>query len=190
MFWAWYVVPLTNRPTNLHFKTNSELKKLGKGDQDLCIAQLHYSVLWHLARAFQFKKVQDLDTLTEAFARLCGGIDVAFELLERFSNPTKYPAWIEAGNKGGQGAKEAWKKAEKHPLQHIYFYRNHLIHGRLTPRMLPPIASGTPIQIPKVGKETDYLDWRILTDPTNNPGLNLTDLDTPEKSLQVLGTTP
>ena len=35
VFWYWYVVPLTNRPADIHFKTDKELKKLGKDDHDL-----------------------------------------------------------------------------------------------------------------------------------------------------------
>ena len=54
-FWLDFVVPLTNRPYNIDFKTDAELTKIGKSALDLCIAQLNYSILRHLIRCFDIR---------------------------------------------------------------------------------------------------------------------------------------
>lgn len=175
-FWIKYVTPLTNRPDNIHFKTDEELRKIDKSAKDICIAQLHYSVLKHLARVFDIKNTQNinLDDLTEGIVRLCGSIDIAFEILERYNNPIKYDPWLdkkEGKILGGKEARDNWQKKNKLPLQTIRNYRNHLIHGR----MLPGIK-GSIYYLPKIGLERKYFDWRLITDPQNNPGLNVQDL--------------
>lgn len=176
-FWIKNIVPLTNRPIDIHFKTDQELLQIGKTVNDICIAQLHYSVLRHLVRVFDImsKGNVDLDTLTEGTARLCGALDVTFEVLERFNNPSKYDPWLEKkdknGNNGGKEAREAWQKANSYPLQKLRNYRNHLIHGR----MLPGVV-GNVYFLPKIETENKYFDWRKITDPSNNPGLDQNDL--------------
>lgn len=167
-FWLKSVVPLTNRPNNIHFKTNVELVAISKSESDLCVAQLNYSILRHLMRCFKTLKIletpsgvdQQLDLLQEGMARLVGAQDNAFELLERVKNPSKYKAF-----KDNSGAREKWKKNNNEPLQHIRKYRNSLLHGRL----LPGIMDGVRLCLPSIGKESLYLDWRIITDLSNNP---------------------
>ena len=51
-YWQKYIVPLTNRPHDVHFKTKEELEKINKGENDIFLAQLHYTVLKHLTRVF------------------------------------------------------------------------------------------------------------------------------------------
>lgn len=176
-FWIKNITPLTNRPTNIHFKTDKELAQIGKTANEICIAQLHYSVLRHLIRVFdiQNKGSIDLDNLTEGMVRLCGALDVAFELLERFQNPIKYDPWLEKkdknGNNGGKEAREAWQNMNSYPLQKLRNYRNHLIHGR----MLPGVV-GSVYYLPNIGTENKYFDWRKITDPTNNQYLNQNEL--------------
>lgn len=96
-FWIENVTPLTNRPANIHFKTDLELSHIGKSANDVCMAQLHYGVLRHLMRVFDLlnKKDIDMDNLIDGISRLCGALDVAFELLERHQNPQKYDPWLE-----------------------------------------------------------------------------------------------
>jgi len=118
-FWQRDIVPLTNRPDNWHFKTDQELKQIGKVDRDICIAQLHYTVLVHLHRAFEILFSRDgvgRDELTEGIVRLSSALDVADELLERFNNPTSYDPWKDRGNKGGQGARDSWRKERRKKL--------------------------------------------------------------------------
>jgi hypothetical protein len=47
-FWQKHCVPLTNRPVDIQLKSNAELTALVKKDEDVAIAQLHYTVLRHL----------------------------------------------------------------------------------------------------------------------------------------------
>lgn len=168
-FWERYVVPLTNRPKNLHSKTDTELCSIGKSNKDLNIAHLHYTLLRHLCYIYEVgrRSLIDLDMLTCGMARIVGAQDVAFELLERFSNPI-YGAWDE---RQAKNAKRTWQEKEKRPLQDIRDYRNHMLHGLLLPSLV-----GKKINLPKIGRENKYLDWRLITDPINNPGLDTYDL--------------
>lgn len=170
-FWIKNVIPLTNRPVDIHLKTDYELSKIGKSANEICLAQLHYSILKHLARTFDLLSSQDfnLDNLIEGMVRLNGALDIAFELLERFNNPTKYNTWLDKKNNsdlGGKEARENWQRNNRYPLQKIKNYRNHLIHGR----MLPGI-SGTNYYLPKIGLEKKYFDWRLITNSSNNQAL-------------------
>ena len=108
VFWQKYIIPLTNRPRNIHFKSNVELSEVGKTENDICIAQLHYSILRHLARCYEIKtsRLLNLDLLTEGIVRLVGCQDIAFELLERVRNPNKYSPWSEDE---GRKARSAWQ---------------------------------------------------------------------------------
>jgi len=167
-FWRKFVVPLTNRPKNIHFKNQKQLRKAGKSDNDICIAQLHYSILRHFHRTYEIRQIPhskfSLFLLTDGFVRLSGAIDIAFELLERFQYPTKYNPWEETGSKSNPGGREArrnWQTKNSFPLQNIKNYRNHLIHGRMTPTL-----SGNQLYLPKIGTEKKYFDWRLVTNPT------------------------
>jgi len=105
-----------------------------------------------------------LDHLVFGLSATVGAQDVAFELLERFRNKGSYDPWL--GKKsgavnGGREAQNAWKLHDNQPLQVIRDYRNNLIHGRT-----PPGFGG---QYPKIGKESQYFDWRLVTAATNLP---------------------
>ena len=175
-FWQRFVVPLTNRPVDIHFKTAQQLNAIGKGDHEICIAQLHYSVLRHLARAYVLKEQPhiDLDELTEGMVRLTGAQDIAFELLERHQNPGQYDPWLATGAggiAGGREARKAWQSNHSYPLQDIRNYRNHLVHGRLLPGIV-----GNVWQVPRIGLEQGYFDWRNITHNPNLQSLIGTDL--------------
>ncbi|MDO9230963.1 MAG: hypothetical protein Q7U36_00570 [bacterium] len=162
-FWIENIVLLTNRPQDIHFKTDQELAKIGKTDNDICIAQLHYSILRHLARAFDIwnKDRVDLDDLTDGMTRLCGALDVTFELLERFENPSNYDSWLARknnGNLGGEDARKNWKEKYPENIKLIRYYRNHLVHGRMTPGIIEHI-----FYFPKISMEEKYFDWREIT---------------------------
>jgi hypothetical protein len=162
-FWEKFVPPLTNRPNDIHFKDDNALNTDNHTAEDICIAQLHYSILRHLARVYEVKRHPHLhlDFITEIFVRLTGAQDIAFELLERFSNMGKYDPWLASGNNahpGSRQAKQEWQKNNGYPLQGIRDYRNHLIHGR----MLPSVAAET-YYFPSIGNENQYFDWRAIT---------------------------
>jgi len=185
-FWQLFVTPLTNRPKNIHAKTDSELKQIGKSPHDICLTQLHYTILRHLLRTYLILHSDQpigMDELTDGVIRLCSALDVSFELLERFTNPTKYDPWLERkdnqGKLGGKEARKQWQQSNNYPLQHLRDYRNHLIHGRLTPGVI-----GRNYFLPKIETENKYLDWRIITNPNENPGLDTNDLMPAEEILR------
>jgi len=184
-FWQNFIVPLTNRPTDIHFKKNKELDLIGKTANDICIAQLHYSILRHMARAYDLARlpVVELNVVTEATGHISGALDIAFELLERFANPSKYDPWLEqkekgSGRVGGQEARRAWQQLRSYPLQDIKNYRNHLVHGRMTPSI-----RGSETYLPKIGFEQKYFDWRLITDPTKI-GYSAKDFDSAHEILR------
>jgi hypothetical protein len=43
-YWQRYVVPLTNRPLNVQLQNDASLAAIGKGPEDVAMAQLHYTV--------------------------------------------------------------------------------------------------------------------------------------------------
>lgn len=166
-FWLKHVVPLTNRPSSIHFKDDSTLAVDGKTAEHVAIAQLHYTVLKHLLGAHQAKPAQTVDELALFIGLSCltGAQDVAFELLQRYTNRGKYDPWTESrGPKGtlsGQDAQEHWRKTNNYPLQDIRDYRNKLIHGR-TP---PAIVDLAGVRLPAIHAVDKYCDWRVVTDP-------------------------
>lgn len=183
-FWAKHVVPLTNRPVDIHFKTDAQLAATGKTAQDLCVAQLHYTVLRHLARVYEIRHLAQvsIDDLTEGMVRLSGAQDVAFELLERYTNPTLYDPWLareSGGKKGSKEARQAWQKMDGYPLQDLRDYRNHLVHGRVSPGV---IVNGM-WYVPAIGREAAYFDWRVVTQHPNPASLVGSDLVMPEAVL-------
>lgn len=169
VFWQKFVVPITNRPKNIHTKPDHELEKIGKTPNDACIAQLHYTILRHLSRIYEILNIAEdsvgLDNLIEAMARICGALDVAHELLERFGKPDEYEPWLETGKrkgpKGGREARLKWREENSHQLEHISNYRNNLLHGRLK----PSVQENGIDYFPKFGEENNYCDWRRITDP-------------------------
>jgi hypothetical protein len=163
LFWQKSVVPLTNRPRNIHLKSSDDLQAAGFSDDDICVAQLHYTVLRHLARTFELRRASmlDVELLTEGLVRLTGAQDVAFELLERHRDAKLYDPWTESGERGGRKARTKWQQDHGHPLQGMRDYRNHLVHGRMTPTVISEDHF-----VPRMGRETAYFDWRKVTSGT------------------------
>jgi hypothetical protein len=173
-YWSSHIVPMTNRPVNLHFKCSSQLTSEGFTSDDICKAQLHYTIFRHLVRAFEIKKnlinktqtILDTDLLAEGLYHIAGAQDVAFEFLQRVKEPNHFDPWApkkKASTTNQPASKEAidkWKKNNSYPMQNIRDYRNHLTHGR----MAPSIQSPPKVLLPKIGLENNYLDWRLVTD--------------------------
>jgi len=184
VFWQKFVIPLSHRPGDKQLKTDAELATIGKGHAELCVAQLHYTVLRQLdrSRRLMLDPKFSVDHLVFSLSTLVGAQDCAFELLERFKNPTAYDPWLDKKKQGSSiiGSKEAqaeWKKKNSYPLQDIRDYRNSLVHGR-TP---PGIGSATGLLVPKIGKETAYFDWRLVTAAATLP---TGDFDRPSVSIK------
>ena len=187
-FWVKYVVPLTNRPNDIHAKTNSELAAIGKSEHDICISQLHYTVLRHLARVYEIRQhvfvgTEQIEQLIDGMVRITGAQDVAFELLERHTNPGVYDPWLDKANKGKQKgsreARSAWQNRANAPLQNLRDYRNHLVHGRVSPM----IFVNDVLYVPAITKEKKYYDWRKVTVQPIHPSLLGTDFSTPKAIL-------
>ncbi|MCU0440799.1 MAG: hypothetical protein MUE96_00225 [Bacteroidia bacterium] len=173
-YWTKHIVPMTNRPTNIHFKNSKKLTAAGFTAEDICKAQLHYTTFRHLVRAFEIRNalsgktqsVLDTDLLSEGLFHIVAAQDVAFEFLQRIAEPNQFDPW--ASNKktsttnspGSKQAQDKWKNNNGHPLKDIRDYRNHLAHGRMS----PSIQSPPKVLIPKISFENAYLDWRLVTD--------------------------
>lgn len=186
-FWLKHVVPLTTRPFGIHFKDDASLASSGKTQEDLAIAQLHYTLLKHLLGAHQARQAQAFDefTLFVGLSSLYGAQDVAFELLQRYTNPGKYAPWAESRRKSrpslsGQDAREHWQKANGYPLQDIREYRNKLIHGRTPPALFD--AGG--IRLPAIVAVDKYCDWRTVTDPSKVSAIPASDFEYAQVILQ------
>jgi len=158
-YWLRSVVPLTKRPEPGGFRPKAELETLGKTDQDICLAQLNYTVLGHLDIAHDLIRHPTVGAIdfVHAMVRLSAAGDVGHECLERLTHPTTYDPWSEDE---GVKARRAWRK--NHPdLDDIHNYRNRLLHGRLP---MSVVDSGTGAHwFPKLGRAID-LDWREITE--------------------------
>lgn len=173
-YWQMRIVPLTNRPKNINFKSDSELQKQGFTDEDICLAQLHYTIFRHMARSFEIcrflaGKEHDLfysDYLSEVFFHIVAAQDVAFEFLQRLKKPGFYDPWASMRNESHCNkeasfeARKRWIKDNNRPLKDIRQYRNHLAHGRITPKKI----QNSKIYMPKIGYESKFLDWRTLNE--------------------------
>jgi hypothetical protein len=181
-FWAARIVPLTYRVKhrhNLRFQTTAELAVAGYTDEDVAVAQLHYTLLMHLGRVFELlddaraftdrgyvaNRQFGRDAFLESFARLSGVSDVADELLGRRAAPSTYQPWNEAH---GANARLAWRNSHPgDPLRPVRAYRNRLVHGRVVPEIYVPAVDaqgrgiGDLLLYPRLGKVDAYLDWRV-----------------------------
>lgn len=188
-YWSKYIIPLTNRPINIHFKTHQELLNEGYVHEDVCKAQLHFTVLRRLGRAFEilthlqskaYQTIIDTDLLAEGIFHIVAAQDVAFEFLQRMSTPNQFDEWapnsrssLNKSKTTSEDAQRKWRKDNNYPLQKIRDYRNNLAHGRI----LPSFPKVDKICLPKIGGELLYLDWRLVTDD-NKSTSNLADFDT------------
>jgi hypothetical protein len=151
-FWVKRIVPLTNRTRfrqDVSFRSSSELNPLGYRDEDVAVAQLHYTLLLHLGRVFDlltegqafthptplFGRAFGRHEFFESFTRLSGANDVADEILARRQAPGSFEAWSETH---GSNARRNWRQTQGDPLRPIRAYRNRLVHGRVVPEFSGP----------------------------------------------------
>lgn len=183
-FWVKSITPLTNRPQNVHFKSDTELAKISKTSNDICIAQLHYTLLTHLVVAYnllQYKSPLVYEEFEYGIVKLSAATDVADELLERFINPTTYDPWNE---NEGRRARKNWRKNHQ-KLQWLRNYRNRLLHGRVLPKIVIN-GSYDRLRVPRFDKVDQYIDWRNLTNGSIGKGGSIreNDFDAPKNLLQ------
>lgn len=157
-FWLKSIVPLTERPSGIQMRSDSSLPA-PFGPEDIVIAQLHYTVLRNLRRAYNatFRASPDDYALTLALAFTVAAQDNACELLERNRSRGVYDFWLESptkGKKAGLDARKVWLSTG-HPLKWIRDYRNKVLHGRV-----PPAVDG---KLPSPTKIDQYVDWRCAT---------------------------
>jgi hypothetical protein len=180
-FWVPRIVPLTYRVKNrlnIRFQTTAELAAAGYTEEDVAVAQLHYTLLIHLGRVFELlddaraftvrtfmaNRPFGRDEFFESFARLSGVSDVAHEVLARRANPGKYDPWNETH---GRDARNAWRKSNPDPLRSVRRYRNRLVHGRVVPETYVKARDrhghelGQMLFYPRLDKVDSYLDWRV-----------------------------
>lgn len=157
--------------------------------EDVCKAQLHFTVLRRLGRAFEilthlkskaYQTIIDTDLLAEGIFHIVAAQDVAFEFLQRMSTPNQFDEWapnsripLNKSKTTSEDAQRKWRNDNHYPLQKIRDYRNNLAHGRI----LPSFPKVDKICLPKIGRELLYLDWRLVTDNTSLSHLS-NDFDT------------
>lgn len=166
-FWLLFVAPLTSRdktPADIRFKTDTELGAMSppRTFYDLYLAQLNYSVLWHLAAVHDLRIGHgsggwDTNAFVYAMVRLCSALDAADELLELDVQGSLSPdPW-----KAAFGARKRWR--DSHPpdrfLRDLQDYRHQLVHSG------PFMHTDSGPYFPKVGMHRDYRDWRKATRP-------------------------
>jgi len=183
-FWKIFVIPLTNRPNNIRFKTEEKLKEVGRSYIDVWMAQLHYTVLFHLSRAYDIlhdNDLLDVHQFIDAILRLSSATDVADELLERYTNPGEYKIIQNKGIGGNligesKKARNSWR-SKNEDLKGFRYYRNTIVHSIVIPRVI--FVPGTLGQkVPKIGRENKYLDWRIARDKiANGEDIDIEDFD-------------
>jgi hypothetical protein len=183
-FWTARIVPLTYRVhnrVNIRFPTTAELSAAGYTDEDVTVAQLHYTILRHLHRVFVLldnanasflsqrehrgNRAFGPDEFFESFARLSGVSDLADELLARRASPGMYGAWNERD--GGNARREWRRQAASDPLRPVRDYRNRLVHGRIVPETFVAARHpdgrdmGVLLFYPTLDTVDRYLDWRV-----------------------------
>jgi hypothetical protein len=194
-FWLAHVVPLTNRRATdrlsrdlrIQFRSDAELADEGLGNEDVAIAQLHYTLLLHVGRVWELLDQShaftssdagwaaffDRNCFFESFTRLSGASDVADELLERrrTCGSGTYPAWDEDA---GARARRKWRERQGDQLSDIRAYRNRLVHGRVIPQWNVRVFEvgtgafhGERLKYPTLDRVEDHLDWRRAFDPAN-----------------------
>jgi hypothetical protein len=166
-FWLLFVAPLTNRdtaPGDIHFKSDADLASMKppRSSYDLYLAQLNYSVLWHLAAVQEHRIAHgtggwDTNSFVYAVIRLCSALDAADEMLQVIADGTLPPdPW-----KSALGARRTWRTQHPPPtfLRELQDYRHQLVHSG------PFMHTEWGPYFPKVGMHRDYRDWRRATSP-------------------------
>jgi len=139
-FWIHHIVPLTKRDTDgsIHFKTDAELRGMGKGREDILRAQRHHTVLRHLARAYKLQQSPEREDFVDGITRLVSALDVAVRLLREVTKcRADQPQQFEA----------------------LRDYRHAIVHDGA----LPEVHVGGVVYAPGIGLQEQFDDWRTVT---------------------------
>jgi len=171
-FWQKYTLPLReNESINLKDEPAPEL---GIIDQNIHVVQLNYGVLRHLIRCFQILKSLETtyhfgqyDLFIEGIGRLVGALDNGDEILARLKWPTM---WTKKSTDevrvDADKARKKWRDDMGDPLQKIRYYRNRIVHGSPL-SVIYMEDSNKSICLPEIGKESLYMDFRLVTNHTS-----------------------
>jgi hypothetical protein len=130
------------------FRPKVELDAMGKSDEDVCLAHLNYTVLYHLAVAYGLRNSPvSHDNFVHAIVRLSSAGDVAHEFLGRTAKPGSYDPWSE---EQGTQARRDWRRNHR-DLEDLHDYRNRLLHGRLPMGIVGPVG----LMMPRLGQAID-----------------------------------
>ena len=165
VFWERNVAPTTKRyksSMDIRAMDDDELAEIGKCKWDVLVNQLHYSVLAHLIGAYDIMNgVVNKYSVVACFGRLCGAIDVADELIER---------WIDVPNRAahtwdrreGEHMRNQRKNQRPEMLKQVMYYRNALMHGQVMPGVYSQRGhEWMPNLDEKIWRR--YQDWRTVT---------------------------
>jgi hypothetical protein len=184
-FWLERVVPLTRRPRGVGLKSDGELVADGFTRCDVANAQLHYTVLFHLSRAYDIRTIaaNHRDSLIEVFVRLGSATDVADELLQRVTSPSDVDSADSWGNYGtGLALRDKWRrpngrKGDPRPglerVDLVRHYRNELVHGGVPPCVTNQYTGV--LYAPSLSQALTFRDWRTIADADGNPLRELLD---------------
>lgn len=149
-YWDKYVEPLRS-DSSIHISDDADA-------DDTYNAQLHYSVLFHLAAAYNIIQQPEIERedFSQAIISLCSSLDIADELISR--SLRKYKSFDRDDSRKAQFD----GRDDTAPVQLLRDYRNALAHAVLVPMK---IKYGTKQHksVPKLDKINDYLDWRSVT---------------------------
>jgi hypothetical protein len=127
---------------------------------DLYLAQLNYSVVWHLFVAYTLRHAptepaREFERFTHCVIRLCSAVDVADELLQRHDKTyTGTDPWKDA-----QPSRRAWRASNRDRYRrNLQDYRNQLVHSGA----VGSLRDGQTTLVPRVGHHRRYRDWRKL----------------------------
>jgi hypothetical protein len=174
-FWQREVLSITNR-TEPFFLSDDQLEERGKSPLNHYLAQLHYTVLFHLGTSHNLAVLRDEEMdytrLMDGFSRLVAAQDVAFELLSWWTNPS-----LQKEMKAGclalpeherlrsfeRKAKDVnlskkWASNQAKELEGIRKYRNAMMHRGARSAWIVNDTVLFPLM--GDGQKEKYCDWR------------------------------
>ena len=186
VFWQKFIIPLTNRPIDIHTKPDVELQKLFVGEniekihERTIILQLHYSVFRMLFKAHEIMKIasKDLDAVESFFSNMYSALDISAELFARYEKiKNNIPITIDPFDsrtsvKNSYSLRKGWQNKFPYPqeIEDIRNYRNLMLHGQMFGSMAT--AAACFLILPKPSTIEKYLDWRSVGASFHSPQVN------------------
>jgi len=173
-FWQNFIVPLTNRPTDVYTKSDQDLaaqfpnETIDQIHEKIAVLQLHYSVLRMLLKAHEKRALAktNIDAVEACFSHLFSALDIAAELLGKYerirNNAVITTSAFEplTSERNSITVRKAWQRSHAYPQQikDIRKYRNLMLHGQMFGAMATSAANY--LILPKPEAIEKYLDWR------------------------------